>query len=88
MISLLTTYIFQANAFLTKSLRETYSHVFLDEFQDTTDIQYNLVKTCFQNSKSLITAVGDNKQRIMVWAGARETVFRDFQKDFSASKLI
>lgn len=87
MISLLTTYIFQANAFLTKSLRETYSHVFLDEFQDTTDIQYNLVKTCFQNSKSLITAVGDNKQRIMVWAGARETVFRDFQKDFSASKI-
>lgn len=87
MISLLTSYIFQSNNLLTKSLRETYSHVFLDEFQDTTDIQYNLVKTCFQHSQSIITAVGDNKQRIMVWAGARETVFEDFQKDFSASRI-
>ncbi|OQO89242.1 DNA helicase UvrD [Enterococcus casseliflavus] len=87
MISLLTTYIFQSNPLLTKSLRETYSHVFLDEFQDTTDIQYNLVKTCFQNSESIITAVGDNKQRIMVWAGARQTVFQDFQTDFSSSKI-
>ena len=87
MISLITTYIFQSNDFLKNSLRETYSHVFLDEFQDTTDIQYNLVQTCFQSSKSIITAVGDNKQRIMVWAGARQTVFEDFQKDFSASRI-
>lgn len=87
MISLLTTYIFQSNNFLRNSLRETYSHVFLDEFQDTTDIQYNLVQTCFQTSGSIITAVGDNKQRIMVWAGARQTVFEDFQKDFSASRI-
>lgn len=87
MISLLTTYIFQSNGFLKNSLRETYSHVFLDEFQDTTDIQYNLVRTCFQTSGSIITAVGDNKQRIMVWAGARQTVFEDFQKDFSASRI-
>ncbi len=87
MISLLSTYIFQSNILLTKSLRKTYSHVFLDEFQDTTDIQYKLVKTCFQNSQSHITAVGDNKQRIMVWAGARLTVFQDFQKDFSSSRI-
>lgn len=87
MISLLATYIFQSNPYLIRSLRQTYSHVFLDEFQDTTDIQYNLVKMCFQNSNSIITAVGDSKQRIMVWAGARQTVFQDFQKDFSASKI-
>lgn len=87
MISLLVTYIFQSNPYLIRSLRETYSHVFLDEFQDTTDIQYNLVKMCFQKSNSIITAVGDNKQRIMVWAGARKTVFQDFQKDFTASKI-
>lgn len=87
MISLLATYIFQSNIFLTRSLRETYSHVFLDEFQDTTDIQYALVKACFQDSQSVITAVGDSKQRIMVWAGARQTIFQDFQKDFSALKI-
>ncbi|MDE6924283.1 MAG: hypothetical protein K2P59_03340 [Acetatifactor sp.] len=28
----------------------TYGHVFLDEFQDTTNLQYKLVKQCFLNS--------------------------------------
>lgn len=31
-----------------------------------------------------MTAVGDNKQRIMVWAGARKTVFSDFETEFNS----
>ncbi len=50
-------------------------------------MQYDLVKMGFQNSNSKITAVGDNKQRIMVWAGARKTIFEDFQQDFNAMKI-
>lgn len=84
MISKLARYIIATNPNILKGLRATYSHVFLDEFQDTTSLQYDLVKTCFKQSNSIVTAVGDNKQRIMVWAGARETVFLDFQKDFDA----
>jgi superfamily I DNA/RNA helicase len=57
--------------------------VFLDEFQDTTDIQYALVKECFFSSAAKITAVGDNKQRIMVWAGAVKTIFNDFHKELN-----
>ena len=56
----------------------TYSYVFLDEFQDTTDIQYALVKECFFGSNTKVTAVGDNKQRIMVWAGAVKQIFKIF----------
>lgn len=87
MISMLALYIFLTNPYLLNSLRATYSYVFLDEFQDTTCLQYDLVRICFLGSDSKITAVGDNKQRIMVWAGARETVFKDFQNDFSAIKI-
>jgi len=87
MISMLAIYIFSINPYILNSLQCTYSNVFLDEFQDTTSLQYNLVKICFQNSNSKITAVGDNKQRIMVWAGARKTVFDDFQQDFNAIKV-
>lgn len=75
---------------IRKGLQLTYGHVFLDEFQDTTNLQYRLVKQCFLNSNSTMTAVGDNKQRIMVWAGALKTVFSNFEVDFSAvqRKLI
>jgi superfamily I DNA/RNA helicase len=29
------------------ALRLTYSHLFMDEFQDTTQVQYDLAKTIF-----------------------------------------
>lgn len=87
MINKLAEYIIRTNIRIKKALQVTYSHVFLDEFQDTTDLQYNLVKTCFKNAKTFMTAVGDAKQRIMVWAGARKTIFADYQSDFSAKYI-
>lgn len=85
-ISKLATQIIRTNPLIKRSLQLTYSHVFLDEFQDTTTIQYELLKICFCGSAAVITAVGDSKQRIMLWAGAKKTVFEDYQKDFSAGK--
>lgn len=86
MISKLAEYIIKTNPKIKRALQLTYKHVFLDEFQDTTDLQYELVKQCFLHSKSIVTAVGDNKQRIMVWAGARKTIFNDFKTDFNAEE--
>lgn len=87
MISILAKKIILMNPKIKEALQATYSHVFLDEFQDTTDLQYELVKVCFLDGQSIITAVGDSKQRIMGWAGARETIFTDFQTDFGAEKI-
>lgn len=84
MISMLALLIIKTNPKIKKALQITYSHVFLDEFQDTTTLQYDLVKECFLSSDCLITAVGDAKQRIMLWAGASKTIFKDFHKDFHA----
>ena len=84
MISMLSEYIIHTNPKIKRSIQLTYQHIFLDEFQDTTTLQYNLVKQCFLGSASCLTAVGDSKQRIMLWAGARETVFYDFKNDFCA----
>lgn len=86
MISLLAIYILKTNPFILISLRETYSYVFLDEFQDTTDLQYELVKVCFFNTNTSITAVGDNRQRIMVWAGAKKDVFDCYKRDFKSKE--
>jgi len=86
MISRLAEYLIRTNSYIKKAIEMTYSHVFLDEFQDTTSIQYELVKTCFFQTGTIITAVGDTKQRIMLWAGARKPIFEDFQNDFSSQK--
>ena len=87
MICILAEYIFRSNPMLKRALQDTYSYVFLDEFQDTTTLQYRLVKTCFKDSQTKITAVGDGKQRIMLWAGALKSVFSDFKTDFLAKEI-
>lgn len=87
MISRLAEYLLRSNPMILKGLRATYSHVFLDEFQDTTHVQFDLVKTAFQGSPSILTAVGDNKQRIMGWAMALTDAFSDFKSEFVADEF-
>lgn len=65
-------------------LRSTYSHVLLDEFQDTTLPQYQLVKEAFAESSATITAVGDDKQHIMGFARALPDAFQRFENDLNA----
>ncbi|HCU2608733.1 TPA: ATP-dependent helicase [Clostridioides difficile] len=86
MISRLAEYLIRTNRYIKKAIEMTYSHVFLDEFQDTKSIQYDLVKACFFKTETIITAVEDGKQRIMLWAGARKSIFEDFQNDFLSQK--
>lgn len=87
MIMKLAIYIIKTNPFIKRALQMTYSYVFLDEFQDTTAIQYDFVRECFWGSNTMITAVGDNKQRIMVWAGAVKTIFNDFYAEMKPQGL-
>lgn len=69
------------------AIRQTYSDVFLDEFQDCTADQYELVKIAFQGTDIRLTAVGDTKQKIMGWAGALDGIFATFAMDFKAVPL-
>jgi superfamily I DNA/RNA helicase len=67
-----------------RALRATYPLVFVDEFQDTTYGQYDFLRSVFGASDAVVTAVGDDKQRIMAWAGARPNAFAKFKDDFAA----
>ncbi|KDP95403.1 hypothetical protein ER13_02170 [Brevundimonas sp. EAKA] len=82
MIGLLARAVIHANPAIRRAICATYSHVFLDEFQDTTSVQYGLIAEIFKGSAARLTAVGDNKQRIMGWAGARSDVFAAYEADF------
>lgn len=79
--------IIQRSEVARNTIRKTYSHVFLDEFQDCTADQYELIKLLFLDTGICLTAVGDQKQMIMGWAGALEGIFKTYAADFNALPL-
>jgi len=77
----------RASPHILRALRATYPFVFVDEFQDTTYAQYDFLLSAFADGRTTVTAVGDNKQRIMAWAGARTDAFQRFEMDFAAARI-
>ena len=80
--------ILQNSEIVRNIIRNTYTDVFLDEFQDCTNLQYELIKLAFLGTNTRIISVGDSKQRIMGWAGALEGIFKYYTDDFSAIPLV
>jgi len=87
MVKTLAHTIIHLNAPIKSAFLNSYTHVFLDEFQDTTLPQYALLKEIFSGSQSILTAVGDNKQLIMTFAGATSERFQQFSTDFNAQDV-
>jgi superfamily I DNA/RNA helicase len=87
MIGRLAELLLRTNPMILQSLRAAYRFVFLDEFQDTSSVHYDLTCTAFIGARTIITAVGDNKQRVNKWAGAMDDIFERLVTDFSAERL-
>lgn len=87
MLNRLSEYLLRVRPTFRQALRLTYPFVFLDEFQDTTEAQYEILKTAFLRSDVKITAVGDDKQRIMGWAGAMPDGFDRLIADFNTEAV-
>ncbi|MDN4053150.1 ATP-dependent helicase [Massilia sp. YIM B02763] len=87
MLSRLAEMLVRVNTSVRNALALTYSHVFLDEFQDTTQAQFDLVRTIFFGTRTVITAVGDNKQQIMRFAHAMDDPFDTFEATFGARRI-
>ncbi|MCK1440450.1 ATP-dependent helicase [Bradyrhizobium sp. 15] len=86
MIGRLAEHLVRTNPMVRQALQLTYSHLFMDEFQDTTQVQYDLVKAVFLGSQTVITAVGDNKQQIMRFAMAMDDPFTPYEADFQSQR--
>ncbi len=67
--------------------RERYKYIMVDEFQDTSKIQYKLMKLLAEESKN-ICVVGDDDQSIYSWRGADYSNILQFEKDFPDVKEI
>ena len=62
-----------------------YCYILVDEFQDTSSVQYELIKF-FVNKN--ITIVGDPDQTIYTWRGADVGLIINFNKDYKKVKTI
>ncbi|AEF88864.1 UvrD/REP helicase [Delftia sp. Cs1-4] len=87
MLSRLAELLVRVNAAARNALALTYSHVFMDEFQDTTQAQFDLVQTIFHGTRTVMTAVGDNKQQIMRFALAMDDPFTAFEEAYGAERI-
>jgi superfamily I DNA/RNA helicase len=77
----------RASPDVRRALRLTYPFVFVDELQDTTYAQYDFLLSTFGGANIAVTGVGDDKQRIMTWAGARTDAFDRIAADFAAVRI-
>ena len=67
--------------------RRQFLHIFVDEYQDTNQIQYLIVKKLANQHKN-ICVVGDEDQSIYSWRGANISNILNFDKDFPECKVI
>lgn len=67
-------------------LHEQWTHVLVDEFQDTNPVQYTLVKLLVTAQR--LTVVGDDYQAIHEWRGASVKNILEFENDFPNTKLV
>jgi superfamily I DNA/RNA helicase len=87
MLNRLAELLLRSRPQIARALKATYPFVFVDEFQDTTYAQYDFLLSALRHPRTAVTAVGDDKQRIMVWAGARTDAFERFEADFAAERI-
>lgn len=65
-----------------------YDIFLVDEFQDTNDVQYELVKLLLSDTCRL-TVVGDPDQTIYTWRGAKNEIIKDkLQNDFPSLETV
>lgn len=75
------------NEGLRNFYKNKFSHILVDEFQDTNPLQYNWLKLLTSNNTKIM-AVGDDDQSIYTWRGARIENILEMQKDYPDIKVI
>lgn len=71
------------NEYLRNENYDIYTYIFIDEFQDTSLIQYNLLKKLIAK-KTNVFCVGDPNQSIYNFRGANKKVIKAYIKNFNS----
>lgn len=77
-----------AHEFIAEGLSSKFSWLLVDEFQDTTDVQIEILKLLNARLNTRFFLVGDEHQSINAFAGARPDLAHAFSSDIGARNDI
>ncbi|MCZ6807778.1 MAG: UvrD-helicase domain-containing protein [Deltaproteobacteria bacterium] len=77
----------EADDSFREALAGRFSHVLVDEFQDTNQAQFRLVRSLSEGHRNLCV-VGDDDQSIYRWRGADRRNILDFRASFPDATLV
>ncbi|QKG29605.1 ATP-dependent helicase [Campylobacter sp. RM16187] len=83
----LTYKILDKNEGLADEISQRYRYIMVDEYQDTNDLQYKLLKKLCKTHEN-ICVVGDDDQSIYGWRGAKIENILNFKNQFKDTKII
>ncbi len=75
------------NDALREHYQQRFSHILIDEFQDTNRLQYAWIKL-LSGPRSAVLAVGDDDQSIYAFRGARVGNMADFVREYNVQHQI
>jgi DNA helicase-2/ATP-dependent DNA helicase PcrA len=85
---LLNTYrLFREQPDIKQHFHEQWRYILVDEFQDTNELQYKLLREMI-NPLHNICVVGDDDQSIYGWRGARIENILEFDKEFQGCTVV
>ncbi|CAO3609513.1 unnamed protein product [Cunninghamella echinulata] len=67
---------------------EFIEHVLVDEFQDTNELQYELLRYMTNGSKKSISVVGDPDQSIFGWRNADTRLFKRLELEYENTAIV
>ena len=82
-----TKYILESFPEVREKWQKRIEHILIDEFQDTNDIQFQIVKLLKSPTCSLFV-VGDPDQTIYTWRGANNKIILDIDKLYDTKTII
>ncbi len=68
--------------------RKRYRYILIDEFQDISTVQYNVVKQLAPPETANIFVVGDDDQNIYGFRGARPEIMLGFPSDYPGTRTV
>ncbi len=86
-LHLLTVKLFTKFPEVLAEYQQRFQYVLVDEYQDTNEVQYRLLRLLTEPHGNLCV-VGDDDQSIYSWRGARLKNILDFEADYSSAKVI
>lgn len=84
---MLTVRLLDENPPLVQRYRERYTHILVDEFQDTNTAQYALIRL-LAGKRANVFCVGDEDQSIYRWRGADFRNVQRFREHFPHARVI